>query len=73
MAGARQEGRAMAEQPTMAIPLDSFEVCVRGTELTKDQARISAVERTLTTAVGRRCGRTITECHGDDQPSQLRH
>jgi transposase len=48
-------------------------VCVRGTELTKDQERLIEVESTLTTAVCRRCGRTITEFHGDDQPIQLRH
>jgi transposase len=43
------------------------------TELTKDQALIIEVESTLSTAICRRCGRTITEFHGYDQPIQLRH
>lgn len=63
----------MADQPTIAIPLDIPDVCVRGTELTKDQELIIEVESTLTAAVCRRCGRTITEFHGYDQPIQLRH
>ncbi|MGH8070998.1 MAG: ISL3 family transposase, partial [Candidatus Entotheonellia bacterium] len=63
----------MADQPTMAIPLDIPDVCGRGTELTNDQELILEVESTLTTAVCRRCGRTLTEFHGYDQPIQLRH
>ena len=63
----------MADQPTIAIPLDSPDVRVLRTELTTEQDLIIEVDSTLTTAVCRRCGRTITEFHGDDQPIQLRH
>ena len=63
----------MAEQPTMASPLDSPDVRVLRTELTTDQARILEGERPRITAVGRRCGRTVTAFHGDDPPSPLRH
>jgi transposase len=73
MAGTRKEGRQMADQPTIAIPLDIPDVRVLRTELTADQALIIEVESTLTTAMCRRCGRTIIEFHGYDQPIQLRH
>jgi transposase len=63
----------MADQPTIAIPLDIPDVRVLRTELTKEQDLIIEVDSTLTTAVCRRCGRTITEFHGYDQPIQLRH
>jgi transposase len=63
----------MGDQPTIAIPLDIPDVRVLRTELTTDQALIIEVESTLTTAMCRRCGRTITEFHGYDQPIQLRH
>jgi transposase len=63
----------MGDQPTIAIPLDIPDVRVFQTELTNDQALIIEVESTLRTAICRRCGRTITEFHGDDQPIQLRH
>jgi transposase len=63
----------MADQPTIAIPLDIPNVRVLRTELTKEQDLIIEVDSTLTTAVCRRCGRTITEFHGYDQPIQLRH
>ena len=63
----------MADQPTIAIPLDIPDVCVLRTELTKEQDLIIEVESTLTTAICRRCGRTITEFHGYDQPIELRH
>src|SRR5215813_7991886 len=73
MAGTIKEGRQMGDQPTIAIPLDIPDVRVLRTELTTDQALIIEVESTLTTAMCRRCGRTITEFHGYDQPIQLRH
>jgi transposase len=63
----------MADQATIAIPLDIPDVRVLRTELTTDQALIIEVESTLTTAMCRRCGRTITAFHGYDQPIQLRH
>jgi transposase len=56
----------MADQPTIAIPLDIPDARVLRTELTKDQALIIEVECTLTTARCRRCGRTITAFHGYD-------
>ena len=63
----------MGDQPTLAIPLDIPDARVLRTELTKAQELIIEVECTLTTALCRRCGRTITEFHGYDQPIQLRH
>lgn len=63
----------MADQPTIAIPLDIPDVCVLRTELTKDQELSIEVESPLITAVCRRYGRTVTEFHGYDQPIQLRH
>jgi len=73
MAGTRKEGRQMGDQPMIAIPLDIPDVRVLQTELTNDQELIIEVESTLTTAMCRRCSRTITEFHGYDQPIQLRH
>jgi len=63
----------MGDQPTTAFPLDSPDVRVLRTELTTDPALIIEVASTLTTAVCRRCGWTITAFHGYDQPIQLRH
>lgn len=63
----------MADQATIAIPLDIPDVHVLRTELTTDQALIIEVECTPTTALCRRCGRTITAFHGYDPPIQLRH
>ncbi len=63
----------MPEQPTIAIPLDLPDVRVLRTELTKQQELIIEVESTLTTAVCRRCGRTISDFHAYDQPLKLRH
>jgi transposase len=63
----------MAEQPTIAIPLDIPDVRVLRTELPTAQQLIIEVESTLTAAICRRCRRTISEFHGYDQPIQLRH
>jgi transposase len=63
----------MAHQPLSSIPLDLPDVRVLATELTKDQELIIEVERTLSTTVCRRCGRTIGEFHAYDQPLKLRH
>lgn len=63
----------MDDQSTIAIPLDIPDVRVLRTEWTTDQALIIEVESTLTTAMCRRCGRTIIAFHGYDQPIQLRH
>jgi transposase len=64
---------SMAGQPTIAIPLDLPDVRVLRSELTKQQELIIELESTLTSAVCRRCGRTITEFYAFDQPLKLRH
>jgi hypothetical protein len=43
------------------------------TELTKVGELILTVESTLSSTRCRRCGRTITEPHGVDEPRLLRH
>ena len=63
----------MSKHPLISIPLDIPDVRVLQTELTKDGELILTLERTLTTTTCRRCGRTITERHGLDEPRQLRH
>jgi transposase len=63
----------MPKQPFISIPLDIPDVRVLQTELTKDGELILTVESTLTTTTCRRCGRTITERHGQDEPRLLRH
>jgi hypothetical protein len=63
----------MADQATIAIPLHIPDVRVLRTELTTEQVLIIGVESTLTTALCRRCARTITAFHGYDQRIQLRH
>ena len=63
----------MPKQPFISIPLDIPHVRVLQTELTKDGEFILTVESTLTSTICRRCGRTITERHGLDEPRLLRH
>ena len=63
----------MSKHPLISIPLDIPDVRVLQTELTKDGELILTVESTLTTTTCRRCGRTITQRHGLDEPRQLRH
>src|SRR6476661_400670 len=63
----------MPTQPLISIPLDITDVRVLQTELTKDGEFILTVESTLTSTTCRRCGRTITERHGLDEPRLLRH
>ena len=63
----------MSKHPLISIPLDIPDVRVLQTELTKDGELILTLESTLTTTTCRRCGRTITERHGLDEPRQLRH
>ncbi len=63
----------MSKHPLISIPLDIPDVRVLQTELTKDGELILTVESTLTTTTCRRCGRTITERHGLDEPRRLRH
>jgi transposase len=63
----------MSKHPFISIPLDIPDVRVRQTELTKVGELILTVESTLTSTTCRRCGRTITEPHGLDEPRVLRH
>src|ERR671924_974874 len=63
----------MPTQPFISIPLDIPDVRVLQTDLTKAGEFILTVESTLSSTTCRRCGRTITEQHGTDQPRLLRH
>jgi transposase len=63
----------MPKHPLISIPLDIPDVGVRQTEITKDGELILTVESTLTSTPCRRCGRTLTESHGLDEPRLLRH
>ncbi len=63
----------MPKHPLISIPLDIPDVRVLQTELTKDRELILTVESTLISTICRRCGRTITEPHGLDEPRRLRH
>lgn len=63
----------MSKHPLISIPLDIPDVRVLQTELTKDGELILTVESTRTTTTCRRCGRTIIERHGLDEPRRLRH
>jgi transposase len=63
----------MPKHPLISIPLDIPDVRVLQTELTKDGELILTVESTLTSTTCRRCGRTISERHGVDEPRLLRH
>jgi transposase len=63
----------MPKHPLISIPLDIPNVRVLQTELTKDGELILTIESTLTSTTCRRCGRTITERYGVDEPRLLRH
>jgi len=63
----------MPKHPLISIPLDIPDVRVLQTELTKDGELILTVESTLTSTTCRRCGRTISQRHGVDEPRLLRH
>ncbi len=63
----------MPKPSRISIPLAIPDVGVRQTALTTDGELILTVESTLTSTTCRRCGRTITEPHGLDEPRQLRH
>src|SRR5829696_5867233 len=64
---------SMPTQPLISIPLDIPNVRVLQTELTKDGELILTVESTIPNTTCRRCGRTLTERHGLDEPRLLRH
>lgn len=63
----------MANGPRITIALDIPDVRVISTTRTKDGEYLFAVESTLTTTPCRRCGRTLTELHGHDDPRRVRH
>lgn len=63
----------MSKPSFISIPLDIPNVRVLQTELTKHGELILTVESTLTSTTCRRCGRTITERHGTDEPRLVRH
>ena len=63
----------MPKHPLISIPLDIPDVRILQTELTKAGELILTVESTLLSTICRRCGRTISERHGVDQPRLLRH
>ena len=63
----------MPKHPLISIPLDIPDVRVLQTEISKDGELILTVQSTLTSTTCRRCGRTITERHGLDDPRLLRH
>ncbi len=63
----------MPKQPFISIPLDIPDVRVLQTDLTQADEFILTVESTLTSTTCRRCGRTISEQHGEDRPRLLRH
>jgi transposase len=63
----------MPKHPLISIPLDIPDVRVLQTEITKQGELILTIESTLTSTTCRRCGRTITERHGLDEPRLLRH
>jgi transposase len=61
------------KQPFISIPLDIPHVRVLQTDLTQADEVILTVESTLESTSCRRCGRIITEPHGEDRPRLLRH
>src|SRR5260221_2190639 len=63
----------MPKHPLISIPLDIPDVRVLQTELTRAGELILTVESTFASTSCRRCGRTITERHGLDEPRLLRH
>ena len=63
----------MSKPPFISIPLDIPDLRVLQTDLTQANEFILTVESTLDSTSCRRCGRTITEPHGTDQPRLLRH
>src|SRR3954454_17808434 len=63
----------MPKQPFISIPLDIPDVHVLQTDLTQANEFILTVESTLTNTTCRRCGRTLTEQHGEERPRLLRH
>lgn len=65
--------KSVPKQPFISIPLDIPDIRVLQTDLTQADEFILTVESTLQSTTCRRCGRTITEQHGEDRPRLLRH
>ena len=63
----------MPKPPFISIPLDIPDIRVLQTDLTQVDEFILTVESTRESTTCRRCGRTITEQHGEDRPRLLRH
>lgn len=63
----------MAKEPFISLPLDIPDVRVLSTDLTQAGEYILTIESTLESTTCRRCGRTITELHGEDKSRLLRH
>lgn len=63
----------MLKQPFISIPLDIPDLRVLQTDLTAADELILTVESTLTNTTCRRCGRTLTDQHGEDRSRLLRH
>src|SRR5215212_1806960 len=63
----------MPKHSLISLPLDIRDVRVLQTEPTKASELILTVESLLTSTTCRRCGRTLTEQHGVDEPRLLRH
>jgi transposase len=63
----------MPKHSLISLPLDIPDLRVLQTELTKESELIIPVESTLMSTICRRCGRTISEPHGVDEPRLLRH
>src|SRR5215210_4577089 len=63
----------MPKQPFVSIPLDIPDVCVLQIDLTQANEFIFTVESTLSSTTCRRCGRTITDQHGEERSRLLRH
>lgn len=63
----------MPKQPFISTPLDIPDVRVLQTDLTRADELILTIESTLTTTICRRCGRVLSEQHGEDRPRLLRH
>ncbi len=63
----------MSKQPFISIPLDIPDLRVLQTDLTQAGELILTVESSLTSTTCQRCGRTISDLHGEDRPRLLRH
>ena len=63
----------MPQHSFISIPLDIPNIRVTKTEITKTGDLLLTVESLLTSTTCRRCGQTITNRHGYDEPRDLRH